>query len=172
MKLSFLKNPIVRFLIAVFSLYLLWILLYKFWIHPSERADLFVDDVITSSTKWILELLGYTVFSGSDRVIGIDGTGGFWIGDDCNGIYEIVVFSIFIIAYSGKWRYKIPYILIGIVIIEILNIFRVVCLAIIDTYSHAWQQFNHTYTFKIIIYAVVFGLWIFWVNRFSKKGIA
>ena len=48
--------------------------------------DLFVIDKTIAFSKWILESLGYTVFTGAERVIGVDGTGGLWIGDNCNGV--------------------------------------------------------------------------------------
>ena len=66
--------------------------------------------------------MSYTVFTGVDRVIGIDGSGGLWIGDNCNGIALFGLFSGFIIAFPGKWWKKIIYIPIGIVLIEFVNV--------------------------------------------------
>ena len=166
---SFLKNPITRFLITVLLLLLSWYCIYDLWLHPAEKMDLFVIDKTISISKWILETLGYTVYTGSDRLIGIDGANGLWIGDNCNAISLFALFTGFIIAYKGKIKYKIPYILLGILSIELLNVLRVVGLAILDTHSRAWTEFNHTYTFTIIIYAYIFMLWMMWVNKFSSK---
>lgn len=120
-------------------------------------------------SKWILELFNYNVFTGTERVIGVDGTGGLWIGDNCNGITLFALFSWFIVAYKGKIKYKIPYILLGIVSIELLNVIRIVGLAILDTVSREWTEFNHTYTFTILIYGFIFLLWMIWVNKYSEK---
>ena len=169
MNFSFLKNPVVRFLIKVFALYLIWYLVYNLWLHPNETMDLFVIDTTVSISKWILESFHYLVFTGADRLIGIDGASGLWIGDNCNAIALFALFACFIIAFKGRGKYKIPYIIVGILSIEVLNIFRVVTLAILDTHSRAWTEFNHTYTFTIIIYAYIFMLWMIWVNRFSDK---
>ncbi|HEX8517708.1 MAG TPA: archaeosortase/exosortase family protein [Bacteroidia bacterium] len=171
MNLSFLKGPIPRFLLILFSLYLGWYLLYNLWLHPIGTIDLFVIDITVVISKWILELMGFLVFTGSDRLIGIDGTGGLWIGDNCNGIALFALFAGFIIAYPGKWQKKLYYIPLGILLIELMNILRVVALAILDTYSRAWTEFNHTYTFTIVIYGLIFLLWMFWVNRVSDKTI-
>lgn len=170
MNISFLKNPVFRFLSTVFLLYILWYLVYNLWLHPNEKFDLFVIDITVSLSKWILELFGYVVYTGSDRLIGIDGTGGLWIGDNCNGIILFSLFAWFVIAYKGKIKYKIPFIVFGIASIELLNVFRVVALAILDTHSRAWTEFNHTYTFTIIIYGYIFMLWMIWVNRFAEKA--
>ena len=164
-----LKNPTIRFLIIVFGLYTCWYFLYKTVIQPLQFVDMFVINTTISISKWILELFNYTVFTGTERVIGVDGTGGLWIGDNCNGITLFALFTWFIVAYKGKIKYKIPYILFGIISIELLNVGRIVGLAILDTISRAWTEFNHTYTFTIIIYGYIFLLWMIWVNRFSEK---
>lgn len=171
------KNRIAKFLIILFSFYIVWYLIYNLWLHPNEKLDLFVIDITVNISKWILEALGYTVFTGADRLIGVDGTGGLWIGDNCNGIALFALFTGFIIAYPGNWKKKVLYITLGIVLIELLNVARVVLLAILDTYSRAWTEFNHTYTFTIVIYGCIFFLWMLWTNKFSgislkeKEGI-
>ncbi len=165
------KNPIVRFLISIFILYIFWYCIYNLWLHPLRMVDLFVIDTSIAISKWMLELMNYTVFTGVERVIGVDGTGGLWIGDNCNGIALFALFAGFIIAYKGRVKFKIIYIIIGILSIELLNIFRIVALAILDTHSRAWTEFNHTYTFNIIIYGYIFMLWMTWANKFSGKGI-
>jgi exosortase family protein XrtF len=167
---AFLKNPVVRFLLIVFALYLLWYLVYNLWLHPAEQVDLFVIDLTVSMSKWILETMGYLVYTGADRLIGIDGASGLWIGDSCNGIALFSLFACFVIAYKGKIKYKLLYIPAGIVCIQLLNVLRVVVLAILDTHSRAWTEFNHTYTFTIVIYGFIFWLWMTWVNRFAEKS--
>lgn len=169
MKFSFLKNPVVRFLVIVFALFILWYCVYNLWLHPNEKLDLFVVDMTISASKWILELLGYSVYTGADRLIGVDGASGLWVGDNCNGIVLFSLFTWFIVAFKGKVKYKLIYIPLGIITIQLLNVIRVVVLAILDTHSRAWTEFNHSYTFNIIIYGYIFFLWMLWVNKFSEK---
>jgi exosortase family protein XrtF len=163
------RNPIVHFLLKILALYLLWYVVYDLWLHPQQTIDLFVIDLTIKISKSILELMNYNVFTGVDRLIGVDGTGGLWIGDRCNGIALFGLFSCFIIAYPGNWVTKIIYIPIGIICIEIINIIRIIVLAILDTHSRALTEFNHTYTFTIIVYGFIFFLWMLWVNSFSGK---
>jgi exosortase family protein XrtF len=171
MRFSVLKNPLYKFLLSILSLYILWYILYDLWLHPDERIDMFVIDMTISVSKKILEFFGYTVFTGVERVIGVDGTGGLWIGDNCNGMRLFALFACFIIAYKGRFIKKIIYIFLGILFIEFLNIMRVVLLAILDTHSRSWTEFNHTYTFTIIIYGFIFLLWMLWVNKFSSDQL-
>jgi exosortase family protein XrtF len=165
---SFLKNPVIRFLLVLFILYILWYLIYDLWLHPNETIDLMVVDLTIFLSKFILEHLGYVVFTGTERVIGVDGTGGLWIGDNCNGIALFARFAIFILAYRGPIKTKIIFVVLGILTIELLNVFRITILAVLDTHSRAWTEFNHTYTFNILIYAYIFSLWMLWVNKYAE----
>ena len=171
MAISLFKNPISKFLFLLLSFYIGWYFLYTFLIHPYQKIDLFIIDISIDCSKWILELFGYKTFTGADRLIGIDGTGGLWVGDNCNGIALFALFSGFIIAYKGKIKQKIVFITIGIIMIEFLNILRIVILAIIDTHSRTWTEFNHTYTFTILIYGFIFLLWMKWVNKMTEKKL-
>ncbi len=167
---NLLKSKITRFLFIVFSLYIIWFFIYDLLIHPDQRLDLMVIDLTIFLSKNILELLGYVVIVGG-RDMKIEGTGGLWIGDSCNGITLFALFAIFIIAYPGNLKKKLFYVPAGIVVIELLNVLRIVLLAILDTYSRAWTEFNHTYTFTIIIYGCIFLMWMFWVEKISDVSL-
>lgn len=170
--MAFLKNPITRFLILLLGFYIGWYLVYNLWLHPAETIDLFVIDITIKASRWLLELFGYTVFTGVERVIGVDGTGGLWVGDNCNGMALFALFTGFILAYPGNWKKKLVFIPLGIISIELLNILRIICLAILDTHSRDWTEFNHTYTFTIIIYGFIFLLWMLWTNKVSDKNLS
>ena len=110
MLFSFLKKPVPRFLLTVLTLYLFFYLIYNLWIHPNETIDLFVVDFTILLSRLALEAMGYTVFTGTERVIGVDGTGGLWIGDNCNGITLFILFAVFIMDYKGNVKTKIIFI--------------------------------------------------------------
>ena len=172
MNIALLKNnPIARFLVKAILLYIAWFLLYELWLHPQQTIDIWVIDITTGISKWILELMGYKVFTAASRLIGIDGFPGLWVGDNCNGLVLFALFSGFVIAYPGPVVRKLIYIPIGILILQFLNIIRVVVLAIIQTYSLEMTQFNHTYTFTLIIYGTIFLMWMYWVNKLSGHSL-
>lgn len=125
-----------------------------------------IDNTLDISSK-ILMWMGYVTESNGARMIRIQGTPGLFMGDGCNGISLFALFSIFIIAFPGKIIPKIIFIPAGILLIHCMNILRVVLLAIIETRSYALTEFNHTYTFTIVIYAFIFLLWLFWINKYS-----
>lgn len=159
-------NPLYRFLISFGFLALIWYPLYYFVIQKYTSLDMLVIDTTLQTSKAILNTFGYTSFI-EGRVLRIAGTSGLWVGDNCNAVALFALFSGFIISFPGNIKSKLWFIPAGIILVFIMNCLRMVFLAIIDTYSRAWTEFNHTYTFTILIYGFIFGLWMFWVNRYS-----
>ena len=168
------NEPVVKFLSFGFLLYISWFALYEWWIHPAQWADkLIINNTLGLSQK-ILGWMGYLTEIPEERWIRIEGTPGLFLGDSCNGISLFALFGIFIVAFPGKIVSKFFFIPAGILLIHFLNVLRVVALSIIMTYSYSMTEFNHTYTFTILIYACIFLMWLYWINKYSalKKGLS
>lgn len=88
--------------------------------------------------------------------------------EGCNSVSVIVLFLSFIIAFSGKLKTTFFYILTGSVLIYVVNLFRIVVLSVGLYHYPKQSEVLHHVIFPGIIYGMVFLLWIFWVNRFSK----
>ena len=137
--------------------------------------QLFIRKII-NVCKFILETFGYKTFASKEindfQVFGVDGSNGVWIGGGCNGITLMFLFAIFVMAYPGSIKQKLWYLPLGIILINIINIFRIVGLSLLSLYAPNYLEFNHTYTFTFIAYSMVFALWMLWVNKFSKSAKA
>jgi exosortase family protein XrtF len=157
------------FLLKGIVLYLLWYMLYDNWLLKDGWVDHFLIDHLVNSTSYVLGILGYSVFEYADAV-GVDGTHGVLIGAPCNGLSLFALFAGFIIIFPGKWVYKLFFIPIGILFIHVINILRLVALALVVVYNPDSLEFNHKYTFTVIVYACIFILWIIWVNKFATKS--
>lgn len=160
------NKPLYKFLLTLLVLYVAWFVAYETWIAPYQK----IDDLINSSVLEIgKQLLVFTGFEADywGRYIYIGKDVGVWLGDSCNGLSLFALFSIFIIAYPGKWLAKIPFIGIGILLIHLINGLRVASLCWIQMWKPELLDFNHTYTFTIIVYGFIFGLWMIWVNKFG-----
>ena len=171
---NILKNPAVRFFLIAFFLYIGWFLFYDLWLHPLQSLDIAVISLIVSQSAWLLELLGYQLgdpmaYGESYRVLSIEGTRGVWIGDPCNGITLFALFTGFVLAYPGPVIKKSWFIPLGIISIHLLNVLRVVGLTLIQKYFPDSLDFNHTYTFTIIVYSWVFLLWYIWSAKMTTK---
>jgi len=166
------SNLALRFIVRAFGLYVIWFLCYDLFLHPNSRIDYWLIDNLTSSTAWFLRKLGFTLMvmpSGVDTmgVVGIDGSHGVLIGYPCNGLELFALFVGFMLAYPGSTRKKVWYIPLGLITIHLLNITRVIGLALLSYYAPQYMEFNHTYTFTLIVYGYVFVLWMVWAMKLS-----
>ncbi len=168
---NFKQNKFFRFLVFSSFLYLVLYLFYQFYIKQYTFIDQAFIRVIINSSDWFLHLFGYKTFKilrDTDfQALGIDGSNGIWVGGGCNAITLFFLFAVFIFAYPGQQKNKLWYIPMGILTVHILNILRVVALTLIAFNCPNYLNFNHTYTFTLIVYGYIFLLWIWWVNRFS-----
>ncbi len=171
------ENPFLKFLFLASGSYVLWYWAYHGYLNPITGIDRIVIDNLIDLSSTILNGLGFTLIpeppaADQIRTVGIDGTYGLWIGDPCNGITLFALFIIFMFWYPGPWKHKLWFILFGLITIHLINVLRIVALCIIVTYDYAYLDFNHNYTFTIIVNGYMFLLWIWWANRFSGFSLS
>jgi exosortase family protein XrtF len=173
MKAILQKNAFLRFLVFSGLTYLVLYLIHQFLVKRYSLYDQKFIGTIIIGAEDILNLLGYKTFKRLQdldfQIVGIDGSNGVWVGSNCNAISLFMLFIVFIVWYPGHQKAKFWFIPFGIVTIHILNILRIVALAMISYYAPEWLDFNHTYTFTFLVYAYIFFLWMWWVNKFSNR---
>ena len=87
--------------------------------------------------------------------------------EGCNAISVIILFISFVIAFTGKFKNTILFIIMGSVMIHILNIGRIALLCVGLYYFPQLEHLLHGVIFPLIIYGVVFLLWVIWINKYS-----
>ncbi len=167
------RDPVIRFLLTAGVLYTAWYLLYELWLHPAGFLDRAVIDNLIRLSGGFLELLGYTLIpeptnAEQIRTVGVQGGHLLWIGDPCNGVGLFAVYLIFLLAYPGPWKHKTWFAVLGLLSIHLINVLRIAALCIVVTIDYELLNFNHDYTFYVIVYGWVFLLWWIWVKRFSS----
>jgi len=166
-----LKNPLIRFLLIASSLYLLWYVIYEFYLKINTAFDDVVINNLVYLSKKILLFFGYELVVYSEiayqNIVQIKESLGVTIGAPCDGIVLLALFTVFIMSFPGPSKHKLWFLPLGLMSIHLINVLRIVSLAIIVDINPAWLEFNHDYTFTILVYAFVFFLWYIWVNKFS-----
>lgn len=88
-----------------------------------------------------------------------------YIADVCNGLELMVLYIGFIVCMPSRFWRKLIYILLGVVILDLVNITRCIGLIYLREYFEYYFEFAHKYLFKISVYAVTFLIWM----KFAKK---
>lgn len=170
-------KALIRFLLIAFLIYTGWIIISVVVIGENSIIEQYLTSSEAFLVSEIMTFIGYEgvhyvdqppdasiLYWGSKRLIGIS--------DSCNGLVLFVTFTGFIIAFPASIKNKIWYIPFGIVMIYLLNVFRIFCLAIIWIYYPAYLDFNHHYTFTLFVYLDIFLLWMAFVKKFGDVQLA
>lgn len=89
------------------------------------------------------------------------------IVEGCNAMSVIILFVAFVVAFSGKWKTTLVFVLLGSLLVHLLNIIRIALLCMALLHYPKYRDFLHDIVFPLFIYGVVFMLWILWVFKFS-----
>jgi exosortase family protein XrtF len=166
-----LKNkPLLRFLLIAFIGYIIWFGVYELWLKRLNIPDFWLTGVVSKNAVYFLNFFGYSFWAEPKwtKYIISDPTGKLLVvSNACNGLILYILFAGFIIATPGKLRHKVIMVLSGFVFIYLLNVARVMILCLIKIYRPEYLDFNHKYTFTVLIYSCIFMFWVLWINRFS-----
>ena len=166
------------FLAKAAGLFIGWQAIYYLWINQHTNLEMWLTGKTAAVATTFLNWFGYhTIYinhpgelgSQSYSQIFLNGFPLLGIADSCNALTLIILFIGFIIAYPGNWWYRLLFIGLGSLFIFGINIIR--SLVLIFNYMHfrSTFEFNHKYTFTILVYLVVFAFWMYWAFVWSKK---
>ena len=169
------ERDLARFLGLGFLGYLVWYVAYQYFLKEQTLLDEYLIHSMVVSSEWVLRNLGYALYEMQTTElrwqIGIaDSVGLLHIGAPCDGLVLFVLFAVFVLAFPGPGRRKLWFIPLGVLLIHLANLVRVVSLVMIQFNSPENLQFNHDYTWTVLIYAFIFWLWYVWATRVSRAG--
>ncbi|WP_345165699.1 exosortase family protein XrtF [Algibacter aquimarinus] len=177
MKSLFVKyKSVIKFILTFLLVYVLCTVLYKFYLQYSDGSKFYPDymtNLVAKQSESLLNSLGYEAKvlphpNEPSMKLMLNGNYLARIIEGCNAVSVIILFFSFVIAFSGKLKITLLYIFSGSVLIYVVNLFRIVILSLGLYHYPEKSEVLHTVIFPAIIYGMVFLLWIFWVNRFSK----
>ncbi|WP_299119486.1 exosortase family protein XrtF [uncultured Winogradskyella sp.] len=168
---------VIRFIVIFLVTYSVLTIAYNLYLKYSDGSKFYPDyltNLVAKQTNSLLNGIGYDAKiiphpDESSMKIIINGKFVARVIEGCNAISIIILFLSFIIAFSGQFKTTFMYGFAGSIIIYAFNLIRIVILSV-GLYHYPWrQEILHTVIFPMLIYGVVFLLWMFWVNRFSKN---
>jgi exosortase/archaeosortase family protein len=171
-----LNKELLFFFLKLVALVILWQCSYSFILKPSGIPDKQLTNIITSG---VTHCINFSSPSSSVytwvRYKGIDydsdaifknGKIVFVIADICNGLSLMAIYVGFIILMPYPFKRKIIFSVIGMIVLTIANIVRCGLLYWIYRRHPDMFDFNHHYTFTILMYLLIFYGWIL----FTKGG--
>lgn len=181
-----LKNSIpsaIRlFLGKALLLFIAWKIIYSVFLYDSKLLDHPLTTHVGEASTWFLNSLpfmtGFTtardmasptqevskIYHNDKLVLNI--------ADACNGLELMVLYIGFIICMPSKFWRKTLYVVLGIIILDSINILRCAGLIYLREYFQYYFRFAHHYLFKVVIYASTFAIWSFYSRKINLKNEA
>ncbi|MGC6430090.1 MAG: archaeosortase/exosortase family protein [Jejuia sp.] len=187
---SFLKDipkPIRLFLGKALLFFIGWKLIYSFFLLDSKLLDYPLTTHVADASVFVLNNIGMSGFAAERDAIEDGGTFvesdstmliihnnevSLSIADECNALELFILYIGFIICMPSSFWRKVKYIIIGVIIIDIVNILRCCGLIYINENSTEYFEFAHHYVFKIVVYGTTFLMWIVYSRKLSFKNEA
>ena len=167
-------KPFLLFLSAFFVTYILLTIIYKLYLNSFDNKE--IDEITGVVGYQVSQLMNW--FNSDVKIFKsqLHPYLEMWynkkyvvrIVEGCNAVSVIILFISFVIAFSGKFKTTLFFVLFGILLIHILNVARIAILSVLMFHFPQRQHLLHGVLFPLIIYGLVFILWIIWVNKFSK----
>lgn len=167
-------KPFLIFISTFFAAYIILTLIYKLYLNTFETNDIDgITNIVGQNVDQLMRLFNCDVkivksISNPSLELWYNNKYTLRIIEGCNAVSIIILFISFITAFSGKLKTTIYFILLGVFLIYILNVIRIALLAVLLFRFPDQEHILHGVFFPLIIYGLVFILWVFWVNKFSK----
>jgi len=168
-------KPFLLFLGKFVASYLILTIVYQSYLKRFDAANAEVDSftkLVASQSAAVLswsDSKSYTMPHLREPSVKLIYKGRYIcrIIEGCNAISVIILFISFVVAFTGKFKNTILFIVAGIILIHILNIGRIVLLCVALYNFPGSEHLLHGVIFPLVIYGVVFLLWVIWVNKYS-----
>jgi exosortase family protein XrtF len=167
-------KPFLIFIGTFFAAYIGFTLVYKFYLDSFDTTDVDgITAVVSHNVDWLLGLFNCDskIFKSPLKPyfeVWYNTKFTLRIVEGCNAVSVTILFVSFILAFSGKLKTTLGFILFGVSLIYVLNVIRIALLTVLLFRFPEQEHILHGVLFPLIIYGLVFSLWVFWVNKFSK----
>lgn len=168
-------KPFFFFIVRFVLCYSFLVVLYKWFLNKYNSVVHQVDAItygVSDVTSRLIDFLGYSSSialhdSEASVILYVGKVAVVRVIEGCNSISVILLFVSFIVAFSGSFKRTILYSILGSILVFILNIVRIVFITIAIYHYPQFEHILHEIVFPLLIYGVVFGLWVVWVNKYS-----
>ena len=178
--LSFIKKyklqPIVDVaifsIITVFFHFLWWNGLKAFLMNfmAFQQTEAFLAHQVFLASSWIVEnVLSYNIKT-LNNTLYFENNGYVAVEGSCSGLKQFYQWTVLMVLFPGPWKKKLWYIPLGLLVIHIVNIFRIVDLSVIVVHWPQYWDFIHEWLLRPFFYVVIFAMWVLWVEKIRGSG--
>jgi exosortase H (IPTLxxWG-CTERM-specific) len=123
---------------------------------PFSRGIAIVSGALLNAIGQHVTVSGVVLMAGGKAVS---------IQNGCNGIEAIVFLVAAILAFPATWRQRFVGLVASIVIVQALNLLRVITLFLLNLYRPQWFEMFHLAVWQTVIGGAAIALFYVWTTR-------
>jgi exosortase/archaeosortase family protein len=174
-------KDVILFMVILLFFHLLW----KIFVSNIMAVDfimnssLYMAEKVYIASKWVLETLNVNVTFFDELTIGgnlrknviyyAQNNGVVYVNSSCSGLKQFYQWVFLILLFPGPWKHKLWFIPMGLIIIHIVNIFRIVGMTYVTINMSQHWDYIHDWIMRPFFYIVMFLLWVWWNEKFHLK---
>ena len=85
----------------------------------------------------------------------------------CNGLEAVIIYCVAILTFPATWRNRTLGIVLGFLVIQVLNLIRIVALAYAGVYHRELFDIVHLYVAQGVMIAVALGTFVLYLTYIS-----
>lgn len=96
-----------------------------------------------------------------------------YVNLSCSGLKQFYQWFFLMLLFPGPWKHKAWFIPFGILIVHLVNVFRIIGMVYVTMLIPEHWDFMHDWIMRPFFYVVMFFLWVWWNERFhlsTKKA--
>ncbi|RZK24117.1 MAG: hypothetical protein EOO63_17305, partial [Hymenobacter sp.] len=156
-----------RFGLLCGTFILLWFIGSAYGLGIDSALDDVLCHQLAAASAWGLRAAGWaaTTDVAKPTLLLLNRYPSVFVGAKCDGLVLYALLAGFVLAYPGPAQRRLWFIPLGIVALWLLNIARIIALALNYKYSPETFEFDHHYAFNAVAYAALGGLWLLWTRQ-------
>lgn len=87
----------------------------------------------------------------------------------CNGLEAVMIYAVAVLTFPASWRERMIGIVAGFLVIQVLNVIRIVALAYAGVYHEELFDLIHIYVAQGVMIAVALGTFVLYLTYLSHE---
>lgn len=135
------------------------------------QSGLWLADRVYDISLWFnRNILGYHITVEPGNTMWFSNGGYITVNTSCSGLKQFYQVLVLFILFPGPLKHKLWFIPLGFVVMFLTNVFRIVMLSVILLWKPEHWDYSHDWILRPFFYVVLFGLWVWWVERYTRRA--
>lgn len=135
---------------------------------------------VASAVYWLVSLFRDTATMLDEHTILFTSGANLRVIWGCSGLKQSFIWLCLILTVlptnatsnARLWLHKLWYIPVGWLVCYAVNILRVFAIALLIEHHPEWFHVLHDYIFKYLFYAILFGMWVIFVEKIRPLSLS